>query len=80
MASQKFEDSMKRLEELVQTLESGELPLDDALKAFEEGMRLVKSCSDKLEEAEKKVTLLLEQSGGKSAEVPFELDEQGNTQ
>jgi exodeoxyribonuclease VII small subunit len=75
MAEKKFEKAMERLEEIVQNLEGGDLPLEDALKAFEEGMKLAKFCSLKLEEAEKKVTLLIEESGGSHAQVPFELEE-----
>ena len=75
MAEKKFEKAMERLEEIVENLEGGDLPLEDALKAFEEGMRLAKFCSLKLEEAEKKVTLLIEESGGSHAQVPFELEE-----
>jgi exodeoxyribonuclease VII small subunit len=75
MAEKKFEKAMERLEEIVQNLEGGDLPLEDALKAFEEGMKLAKFCSLKLEEAEKKVTLLIEESGGIHAQVPFELEE-----
>jgi exodeoxyribonuclease VII small subunit len=74
MSEKKFEDAMKRLEEIVRSLEEGDLPLEDALKVFEEGMGLVKFCSDKLEEAEKKVTLLIQEGGG-TAQVPFDPDE-----
>ena len=76
MAEKKFEKAMERLEEIVQNLEGGDLPLEDALKAFEEGMRLAKFCSLKLEEAEKKVTLLIEESGGSHTQVPFEPEEE----
>jgi exodeoxyribonuclease VII small subunit len=72
MAEKKFEDAMERLEEIVESLESGDLPLEESLKVFKEGMALVKFCSRKLEEAEKKVTVLVEESGGKYAEVPFD--------
>ena len=74
MAEKKFEDAMQRLEEIVQGLEGGGLSLDDSLKAFEEGMNLAKFCSKELEAAEKKVTLLVKESGGKLSEAPFELD------
>ena len=74
MAEKKFEDAMERLEEIVENLEGGELSLEDALKVFEEGMKLIKFCSDKLEEAEKKVTMLVQKSGGKHTKVPFELE------
>ncbi|MBW1903371.1 MAG: exodeoxyribonuclease VII small subunit, partial [Deltaproteobacteria bacterium] len=65
MAEKKFEDAMKRLEEIVQNLETGELSLDDSLKNFEEGMKLVKFSTGKLEEAEKKVTHLIMDNEGK---------------
>jgi exodeoxyribonuclease VII small subunit len=64
MAAEKFESSLKKLEEVVKRLESGELSLDEALKAFEEGVRHAGICSSKLNEAEKKVELLLKQKDG----------------
>jgi exodeoxyribonuclease VII small subunit len=76
MAEKKFEDAMGRLEEIVQDLEDGDLPLEGALKSFEEGMKLVKFCTKKLEEAEKKVTLLVEEGGGKYSQVPFDIEEE----
>ena len=75
MAEKKFEEAMERLEEIVQNLENGELPLEEALKVFEEGMKLTKFCSGKLEEAEKRVTLLVKESGGDHTQVPFQLEE-----
>jgi len=63
---------MKRLEEISQDLESGDLSLEDSLKAFEEGMKLVNFCSKKLEEAEQKITLLVKESDGKYTHQPFE--------
>jgi exodeoxyribonuclease VII small subunit len=75
MAAKKFEEAMERLEQIVRDLEEGDLTLEASLKAFEEGMALIKFCSDKLEEAEKKVTLLIRDSGGKHSQVPFKLEE-----
>lgn len=75
MAEQKFETAMKRLEEIVKNLEEGTLSLEEALKAFEEGMKLVSLCGRKLDEAEKKVTLLMEQSSG-YVKVPFDQQNQ----
>ena len=72
MAEKKFEEAMQRLEEIVQGLEGGDLSLGDSLKAFEEGMALANFCSKELEAAEKKVTLLVKESGGKLSEIPFE--------
>ena len=74
MAEKKFEDAMQRLEEIVQGLEQGDLPLGDSLKVFEEGMELAKFCSKELESAEKKVSLLVKESGGEYSEVPFKPD------
>ena len=53
-----FEDALKRLEEIVSQLESGEISLDESLKAFEEGRELVGFCLNKLDEAEQKVKKL----------------------
>ncbi len=78
MAEKKFEDAMKRLEKIVQNLEDGELSLEDSLRNFEEGMDLVKFCTRKLEEAEKKVSLLVMGKDGKHNQVPFEPEKDGN--
>ncbi|RLB16142.1 MAG: exodeoxyribonuclease VII small subunit [Deltaproteobacteria bacterium] len=75
MPAKKFEDAMQRLEQIVQSLESGELSLEDSIKAFEEGMRLAKFCSEKLEEAEKKVTMLIKESDGKYVQTPFQVNQ-----
>jgi len=76
MAEEHFEAAMQRLEDIVQRLEGGELLLEESLKAFEEGMKLVKFCSQKLEEVEKKVTVLVEEGGGTKTQVPFSLEEE----
>ena len=76
MAEKKFEDAMQRLEQIVESLEGGELSLEDSLKVFEEGMKLAKFCSGKLEEAEKKVSLLVKEKGGEYTQVPFESEDQ----
>jgi len=72
MAQKKFEDAMKRLEEIGQDLESGDLSLEDSLKVFEEGMKLVNFCSKKLEEAEQKISLLVKEGEDKYTHQPFE--------
>ncbi|MBW2095477.1 MAG: exodeoxyribonuclease VII small subunit [Deltaproteobacteria bacterium] len=76
MAEKKFEKALAELEEIVHALESGDLPLDESLKAFEKGMKLVQFCSRKLEEAEKKVTMLVRAEGGEVDQVPFEIREE----
>ncbi len=72
MGEMKFEDALKRLEQIVESLEGGELPLEEAINAFEEGMKLMKFCSKKLEEAEKKVTLLIQKDNGEYVQTPFD--------
>lgn len=59
----KFEECLQRLEKLVDELEKGNVPLEQALKLFEEGMQLSASCRKELEEAEGKVEILLKQNG-----------------
>ncbi len=75
MAKVTFEKALEQLEQIVQEMESGELTLDNALKKFEEGIKLSQFCSKKLEETEKKITLLMEQTDGSVKEVPFESEE-----
>ena len=60
MAKQKFETAMKRLEDIVRELEAGELSLEDSLKKFEEGIKLSRFCANKLDEIEKKVSILVQ--------------------
>ena len=60
----KFEDGLKRLEAIVAKLESGNLPLDDSLKLFEEGVKLVRFCNERLAEAQQKVELLTKDQAG----------------
>jgi len=59
-----FENALGRLEEIVAKLESGEITLDESVKAFEEGKELVRFCLGRLEQAEKKVQKLEEKSDG----------------
>jgi exodeoxyribonuclease VII small subunit len=75
MSEKKFEEAMKRLETIVESLERGDLSLEESLKIFEEGMKLLHFCSKKLEEAEQKVTILIKESGGKLTQQPFEAEE-----
>jgi exodeoxyribonuclease VII small subunit len=59
-----FEDALKRLEDIVETLEKGDIPLDEAIKLFEEGIATSKVCKEKLEGAEKKIKELIKNSNG----------------
>ena len=63
MAKENFEDSMKKLETIVTELENGNLNLDESVKKFEEWMKIAKQCNNILEDAEKKITILLEEDG-----------------
>ncbi|HLO25084.1 MAG TPA: exodeoxyribonuclease VII small subunit [Geobacteraceae bacterium] len=76
MAVEKFETALKKLEEVVKKLEGGELSLDESLKAFEEGVKLAAFCSRKLDEAEKRVELLVRQKDGTFARDKFRLDDE----
>lgn len=67
-----FEESLKRLDEIVKHLERGDLPLEDSLSLFEEGTELIHSCSTMLEAAEQKVSLLRVSADGNCEEVPFD--------
>ena len=63
MAKENFEESMKKLETIVTELENGNLNLDESVKKFEAGMKIAKQCNNILEDAEKKITILLEEDG-----------------
>ena len=67
----KFEDALERLEKIVSQLEEGELALDESLKIFEEGIKLSRLCSSKLEEAEKKIEILMKSKEGQLEKKPF---------
>ncbi len=75
MAAVKFEYAMARLETIVAELEKGDLPLDDSLKIFEEGIRLSKTCLKMLEDAERKVEILVQEKDGKKRIQAFSPDE-----
>lgn len=63
MSKENFEELMKKLEGIVTELETGNLNLDESVKKFEEGMKIAKQCNTILEDAEKKITILLEKDG-----------------
>ncbi len=73
MAAPSFETSLHRLEQIVKKLEAGDLPLDEAMKLFEEGIGLSQQCQKQLEEAENKVEILLKKADGKVVARKFEL-------
>jgi exodeoxyribonuclease VII small subunit len=67
-----FEKAFQQLEKIVQRLESEELPLDESLQLFEEGIRLSRFCNQKLEEVEKKIELILADAKGQPRVEAFE--------
>ena len=75
MATEKFESALKKLEDVVRKLEGGELSLDDSLKAFEEGVKQAAFCARKLNEAEKRVELLLKEKDGAFVRQEFRPEE-----
>ena len=70
-----LEKSLADLESLVEELETGDLPLEKAMKKFEDGIKLTRACQTALKEAEQKVEILLKTAGGESLE-PFETEEE----
>ncbi|MDJ0986406.1 MAG: exodeoxyribonuclease VII small subunit [Desulfobacterales bacterium] len=76
MAPKTFEQSMKQLEKIVQELEDGDLPLEKAIKKFEEGIKLTRFCSTKLDETEKKVSVLLKNAEGQLVAKPFQSEDE----
>jgi exodeoxyribonuclease VII small subunit len=69
-----FETALKRLEEIVKKLESGDLTLDASLELFEEGIQLSRLCHLKLGQAERRVEILLKNNEGEQQAVPFETE------
>jgi exodeoxyribonuclease VII small subunit len=74
VATVKFEEALARLEAIVSELERGQLPLDDSMRIFEEGMKLSKTCLKMLEDAERKVEILIKDKDGSKRARPFDLE------
>ena len=72
----KFEKALERLEKIVEELEAGDLPLEDALKRYEEGVRLSRICSEKLGQAEKKIQVLTKTLNGTLKREDFESEDE----
>lgn len=71
-----FESALKNLEDIVAQLEGGDLSLDRSLELFEEGVRISRFCSAKLQEAERKVEVLTKTAEGELKEEPFPEDDE----
>ncbi len=67
----KFEDAIEMLETSVKKLESGALPLDDAIRLYEESVALVRACHEKLDNAERRIRILVEGDDGAVSDKPF---------
>jgi exodeoxyribonuclease VII small subunit len=70
-----LEKSLEQLETLIDELESGDLPLDTAMKKFEEGIKLTRSCQTALKEAEQRVEILLKSAGGDETLENFDVED-----
>jgi len=72
MAKERFEDALNKLEKIVSKLEDGDIGLEESLKLFEEGIRLSRLCNQKLDEAEKRVEILMKSKDGMMKPQPFD--------
>jgi exodeoxyribonuclease VII small subunit len=70
-----FEEVLQELEEIVNRLEQGDLPLEESLQLFEQGVKLSRACHRKLDEAQKRLEILLKDEEGQMAARPFEQPE-----
>ena len=80
MAAIKFEKALSRLETIVTDLEAGELSLDDSLRIFEEGVKLSKTCLKMLDDAERKVEILVQDKDGRKRIQAFSLEDPHSTE
>ena len=76
MAKKNFESSLKELEQIVEQLEAGDLPLERSLELFEQGVNLSRDCQKRLDEAERRVELLLKNNDGTFSKVSIEEEEE----
>ena len=71
MPKERFEDALNKLEKIVSQLEEGDISLEESLKLFEEGIRLSRICNQKLDEAERRVDILIKGEDGTLKAKPF---------
>src|SRR5256714_14124956 len=71
MTDLKFEDCLTRLEQIVSALEAGNLPLEESLRVFEEGITLARHCAHYLDDAERRIEMLVKDDGGATVSKPF---------
>lgn len=78
MAELKFEEALKKLEKIVEDLERGDLSLDEALKKYQDGIELSSACSQRLDNAKKKIDILIKNKKGELELKPFQEDKSDN--
>lgn len=71
-----FEQAMEQLDDIVESLENGDLSLEDSIGMFQKGIELSNLCSKKLDEAERKITMLIQTQNGELKETPFWVEEE----
>jgi len=76
MSDLKFEDCLTRLEQIVTALEAGNLPLEESLKVFEEGVSLARQCTKYLDDAERRIELLVKDESGTTTTKPLAWEEE----
>lgn len=76
MAKKRFEDTLGELEKIVQRLEDPDVPLEEAVALFEEGIKLSRFCSQRLDEVEKRVDVLLKDAQGNPVARPFDQEQE----
>jgi exodeoxyribonuclease VII small subunit len=72
MAKKSFESAIEQLDTIVRELETGDIPLEQAIKIFEEGIKLSQLCTKRLDETEEKMSLLIKAADGQLTNIPFE--------
>jgi exodeoxyribonuclease VII small subunit len=78
MSDRHFEDSLARLEKIVEALETGNLPLEESLRVFEEGVALSRRCARYLDEAERRIEMLTRDEAGAQTTQPFVWEREGD--
>jgi exodeoxyribonuclease VII small subunit len=78
--SDPFEESLKKLQSIVEKMERGDLPLEEAVESYTEGVRLAQYCHQKLEEAEGKVQMLMKDLDGEWKTIPFDAAKEGGSE
>ena len=76
MKDMNFEEAMAKLDSEVKRLESGNMTLDESIAAYEEAIKLIRTCNEKLESAERRVRILTESADGSISDLPFDLGDE----